>query len=93
MHARVPDRDRRAALHRPHRNRRLGRQRPDDHGRQPRRRELRARLNLKPGDVVRYRVTDTGVIIDKLPPQADEDTLAAFAEWGSPADAAAYANL
>ena len=43
--------------------------------------------------MVRYRVTDTGVIIDKLPPQDDEDTLAAFAEWGSPADAAAYANL
>jgi antitoxin PrlF len=56
-------------------------------------RELRARLNLKPGDVVRYRVTDSGVIIDKLPPQNDEDTLASFAEWGSPADAAAYSSL
>ena len=56
-------------------------------------RELRARLNLKPGDVVRYRVTDSGVIIDKLPPQADEDTLAAFSEWSSAADAAAYSDL
>ena len=56
-------------------------------------RELRARLNLKPGDVVRYRVTDSGVIIDKLPPQTDEDTLASFAEWSSPADAEAYSNL
>ncbi len=56
-------------------------------------RELRARLNLQPGDVVRYRVTDSGVIIDKLPPQAEEDTLGSFAEWSSPADAAAYGNL
>ena len=56
-------------------------------------RELRARLNLRPGDVVRYRVTDAGVIIDKLPPQADDDTLASFSEWSSPADAAAYSSL
>lgn len=56
-------------------------------------RELRARLNLRPGDVVRYRVTDSGVIIDKLPPQADEDTLASFSEWSTPADSAAYATL
>jgi antitoxin PrlF len=56
-------------------------------------RELRARLNLKPGDVVRYRVTDKGVLIDRLPPQNDEDTLASFGEWGSPADAAAYGSL
>ena len=56
-------------------------------------RELRARLGLKPGDVVRYRLTDSGVVIDKLPPQNDDDALTDFAEWGSAADAAAYANL
>ena len=56
-------------------------------------REIRARLDLKPGDVVRYRHTDSGVMIDKLPPQDDEDELAAFSEWSSPADDQAYASL
>ena len=50
-------------------------------------------LDLKPGDVVRYRHTDAGVIIDKLPPQSDEDALASFSEWASNADERAYADL
>ncbi len=54
--------------------------------------QIRARLDLKPGDVVRYRVTDGGVIIDKLPPAVEED-LAAFGEWASAADERAYADL
>ncbi|MBV9510652.1 MAG: AbrB/MazE/SpoVT family DNA-binding domain-containing protein [Caulobacteraceae bacterium] len=56
-------------------------------------REIRARLDLKPGDVVRYRYTDAGVLIDKLPPQAEDDGLAAFSEWASSADERAYADL
>jgi antitoxin PrlF len=56
-------------------------------------REIRARLDLRPGDVVRYRPTDTGIMIDKLPPQDDEDELASFSEWNSPADDQAYASL
>jgi antitoxin PrlF len=56
-------------------------------------REIRARLDLKPGDVVRYRMTDAGVLIDKLPPPAEDDALTAFTEWGSAADTRAYANL
>ena len=56
-------------------------------------REIRARLDLKPGDVVRYRHTDAGIVIDKLPPQSDEDSLAAFSEWASNADERAYADL
>ncbi len=56
-------------------------------------REIRARLDLKPGDVVRYRHTDAGVIIDKLPPQSDDDALASFSEWASNADERAYADL
>jgi antitoxin PrlF len=56
-------------------------------------REIRARLGLKPGDVVRYRLTDAGIMIDKLPQQSDEDALAAFSEWTSAADAEAYAGL
>jgi antitoxin PrlF len=56
-------------------------------------REVRARLDLKPGDVVRYRYTDAGVVIDKLPPQSDDDALASFTEWTSPADDQAYGGL
>jgi antitoxin PrlF len=56
-------------------------------------REIRARLDLKPGDVVRYRLTDAGVVIDKLPQQADEDTLASFSEWASASDDASYGEL
>jgi antitoxin PrlF len=56
-------------------------------------REIRTRLNLKPGDVVRYRQTDAGIVIDKLPQQSDADALASFSEWTSPADDAAYAGL
>ena len=56
-------------------------------------REIRARLDLKPGDVVRYRFTDAGVVIDKLPQQSDEDALASFSEWTSASDDEAYAGL
>ncbi len=56
-------------------------------------REIRARLDLKPGDVVRYRLTDAGVVIDKLPQQADEDSLASFSEWTSATDDEAYGGL
>lgn len=56
-------------------------------------REIRARLDLKPGDVVRYRFTDAGVLIDKLPQQSDEDALAGFSEWTSASDDEAYRSL
>ena len=56
-------------------------------------REIRARLDLRPGDVVRYRHTDTGIVIDKLPPPTDDDSLACFSEWSSPDDDQAYAGL
>ena len=56
-------------------------------------RAIRAKLDLKPGDLVRYRLTDAGVLIDKLPPQADDDALASFNEWASSSDDAAYAEL
>ncbi len=56
-------------------------------------RAIRAQLDLRPGDVVRYRVTEAGIVIDKLPQAAEDEALAAFNEWASPADDAAYAEL
>ena len=57
-------------------------------------REIRARLDLKPGALVRSRLPAAGVVIDKLPQhQSDEESLASFSEWGSTADDKAYGDL
>jgi bifunctional DNA-binding transcriptional regulator/antitoxin component of YhaV-PrlF toxin-antitoxin module len=57
-------------------------------------RELRVLLDLKPGDVIRYREVEAGVAIDKLPSaEHGEDTLKAFGEWDSPTDEAAFGDL
>jgi hypothetical protein len=32
-------------------------------------------------------------VIDKLPPQGDDDALATFSEWTSPSDNEAYGDL
>jgi antitoxin PrlF len=55
-------------------------------------REVRDRLGIKPGDTLRYRLTDQGVLIDKAPSEAD-DPFATFSEWSSEADEKAYADL
>jgi antitoxin PrlF len=56
-------------------------------------REVRDRLDLKPGDVVRYRVTEAGVVIEKAKPGLEEDPFATFVEWSSPEDDQAFADL
>jgi len=56
-------------------------------------RAVRARLGVKPGDTLRYRLTDAGVLIDKAPPHDADDPFAAFSEWSGAADEAAYADL
>jgi antitoxin PrlF len=56
-------------------------------------REVRERLALKPGDMLRYRVTDEGVLLDKAPANDADDPFAAFSEWSSEADEKAYGNL
>jgi antitoxin PrlF len=48
-------------------------------------REVRERLKLKPGDTLRYRITDDGVLLDKAT-EAGDDLFAAFSEWTSEAD-------
>jgi antitoxin PrlF len=56
-------------------------------------REVRERLGLKPGDTLRYRLTDDGVFLDKVAAGEADDPFAAFAEWSSEADEKAYADL
>jgi antitoxin PrlF len=56
-------------------------------------REVRERLSLKPGDTLRYRVTDEGVLLDKAPANESNDPFAAFSEWSSEADEKAYGSL
>jgi antitoxin PrlF len=42
-------------------------------------REVREQLKLKPGDTLRYRVTDDGILLDKAT-DAGDDAFAAFSE-------------
>lgn len=54
--------------------------------------EIRDRLGLKPGDTIRYKVTKTGVEIERASATAD-DPFATFSEWASDADEKAYKSL
>jgi antitoxin PrlF len=56
-------------------------------------REVRERLGLKPGDTLRYRVTEDGVLLDKTAANEADDPFAAFSEWSSEADEKAYGSL
>jgi antitoxin PrlF len=56
-------------------------------------REVRERLGLKPGDTLRYRLTDAGIVLDKAPASEGDDPFAAFSEWSSEADEKAYGDL
>lgn len=52
-------------------------------------REVRERLKLQPGDILRYRLTEDGILLDKAA-EAANDPFAAFSEWASEADERAY---
>ena len=56
-------------------------------------RQVRDRLGLKPGDMLRYRVTADGVLLDKAPANEADDPFAAFSEWAGAADEKAYGGL
>jgi antitoxin PrlF len=56
-------------------------------------REVRERLEIGPGDRLRYLVDDDGVRIEKEAPIQEDDPFAAFSEWASEADEEAYADL
>ena len=56
-------------------------------------REVRERLGLRPGDSIRYSVTQQGISISKAEKPSQEDPFAVFAEWASAADDKAYGSL
>ena len=56
-------------------------------------REVREHLRLKPGDALRYRMTNEGVLLDKAPANEADDPFATFSEWSNAADEKAYGNL
>jgi antitoxin PrlF len=56
-------------------------------------REVRQRLQLKPGDTLRYRMTEAGVLVDKAPANEADDPFATFSEWANEADEKAYGGL
>ena len=56
-------------------------------------RQVRERLDLKPGDTLRYRVTDEGGLLDRAPVNEADDPFATFSEWGNEADEKAYGDL
>jgi antitoxin PrlF len=53
--------------------------------------EVCERLKLQPGDILRYRVTADGVLLDKATGAAEP--FATFSEWISEADEKAYGGL
>jgi antitoxin PrlF len=55
-------------------------------------REVREKLQLKPGDTLRYRVTNDGILLDKAT-EAGNDPFASFSKWNSEADEKAYGGL
>jgi antitoxin PrlF len=55
-------------------------------------REVREQLRLNPGDTLRYRVTDNGILLDKAIATTDFP-FTVFSEWTSEADEKAYADL
>jgi antitoxin PrlF len=55
-------------------------------------REVREQLKLKSSDTLRYRMTDHGILLDKMT-AATDDPFVAFSEWTSEADEKAYGGL
>jgi AbrB family looped-hinge helix DNA binding protein len=55
-------------------------------------REVRAKLGIKPGDRLRYRMTGKSVVLEKAESESD-DPFATFTEWSSEADERAFKSL
>jgi antitoxin PrlF len=50
-------------------------------------------LGLKPGDTLRYRLTEDGALLDKVATHEAADPFAAFSEWSSEGDERSYRGL
>lgn len=56
--------------------------------------QIRDALRVGPGDTLRYRITEQGVLIDKAVRATDaDDPFATFGEWAGAADDEAYGDL
>jgi len=55
-------------------------------------RDVRERLDLRPGDHLHYMETEQGIVIEKLS-RSEDDPFATFSEWASDADEKAFADL
>lgn len=55
-------------------------------------REVRQKLGIKPGDRLRYRITERSVTLEKAASEND-DPFATFTEWASEADERAFKSL
>jgi antitoxin PrlF len=56
-------------------------------------REVRVRFRVKPGDTLRYRMTEDGILLDKAPANEADNPFATFSEWSNDADEKAYGGL
>jgi AbrB family looped-hinge helix DNA binding protein len=54
-------------------------------------REVRDRLGLRAGDLIAYRYTEGGVLIERVEPI--ETPFGSFTEWASPEDEEAFKDL
>ncbi len=56
--------------------------------------QVRDALGVGPGDTLRYRITERGVLVDKALRVSDaDDPFATFSEWAGAADDEAYDDL
>lgn len=56
--------------------------------------QVREALQIGPGDTLRYRITEHGVVIDKVLRVTNaDDPFAMFTEWAGSADDEAYDDL
>lgn len=59
--------------------------------------EVREKLGIRPGDIVRFRDTEQGIVIEKHESASNEDDLgdpfASFTEWATPEEDEAWKDL
>ena len=56
-------------------------------------RDVREKLGVKPGDRLRYRITEQGVLLERVVAESQDDPFTSFTEWASADDDEAFAGL